>query len=244
MSPKDFFISYNKADRQWAEWIAWTLEDAGYSIVIQAWDFLVGENFVLEMQKATTETQRTIAVLSESYLKASFTHPEWAAAFVTDPQSERRQLIPVRVKECKPEGLLHGINYVDLVGFQEADAQKKLLESLKDRYKPDKKPDFPGVDQADKKPDCSGTDQSEMILATTRVITAPQHFPSALSRVQKLRETSLEQSLEQLMKVHNEIYKQLKYPMNPADRVGLETQLADIAEQMDAIALKLDNLGK
>ena len=24
---KDFFISYNKADREWAEWIAWQLEE-------------------------------------------------------------------------------------------------------------------------------------------------------------------------------------------------------------------------
>jgi hypothetical protein len=28
---KDFFISYNKTDRQWAEWIAWQLEGAGYT---------------------------------------------------------------------------------------------------------------------------------------------------------------------------------------------------------------------
>jgi hypothetical protein len=26
---KDFFISYTKADKSWAEWIAWTLEAAG-----------------------------------------------------------------------------------------------------------------------------------------------------------------------------------------------------------------------
>ena len=32
---KDFFVSYNKADRTWAEWIAWQLEAAGYEIVIQ-----------------------------------------------------------------------------------------------------------------------------------------------------------------------------------------------------------------
>jgi TIR domain len=37
MNPqKDFFISYNKADLQWAEWIAWTLEESGYIVVIQA----------------------------------------------------------------------------------------------------------------------------------------------------------------------------------------------------------------
>ena len=28
----DFFISYNGADEHWAEWLAWTLEDAGYLI--------------------------------------------------------------------------------------------------------------------------------------------------------------------------------------------------------------------
>jgi TIR domain len=31
---KDFFVSYTKTDKAWAEWIAWTLEAAGYSTVI------------------------------------------------------------------------------------------------------------------------------------------------------------------------------------------------------------------
>jgi hypothetical protein len=30
----DFFISYTRTDRAWAEWIAWTLEEQGYSIII------------------------------------------------------------------------------------------------------------------------------------------------------------------------------------------------------------------
>ena len=35
----DFFISYNHKDEQWATWIAKTLEDSGYTTIIQAWDF-------------------------------------------------------------------------------------------------------------------------------------------------------------------------------------------------------------
>ena len=31
-STKDFFISYNGADKAWAEWIAWQLEANRYSI--------------------------------------------------------------------------------------------------------------------------------------------------------------------------------------------------------------------
>ena len=59
---KDFFISYNKADRTWAEWIAWQLEDSGkYSVVIQAWDFGPGCNFVLEMDRAIKESLKDAA---------------------------------------------------------------------------------------------------------------------------------------------------------------------------------------
>ncbi|HLL70112.1 MAG TPA: FxSxx-COOH system tetratricopeptide repeat protein [Pyrinomonadaceae bacterium] len=140
---KNFFISYNKADKNWAEWIAWILEEAGYSVVIQAWDFRPGGNFGIEMQEAAANTERTIAVLSENYLKAAFTQPEWAAAFVRDPQGKKRILIPIRVKECRPEGLLESTTYIDLVGLSEEEARKAVMEGLKERGKPDEPPMFP-----------------------------------------------------------------------------------------------------
>ena len=31
----DFFISYNGADKTWAEWLAWQLEEEGFSIILQ-----------------------------------------------------------------------------------------------------------------------------------------------------------------------------------------------------------------
>ncbi len=80
-TPTHFFISYNKADRTWAEWIAWHLEEAGYTTIIQAWDFRPGMNFVQKMQEAVQQAERTIAVLSTNYLEALYTYPEWEAAF-------------------------------------------------------------------------------------------------------------------------------------------------------------------
>lgn len=142
---KDFFISYNKADKDWAEWIAWTLEESGYSVVIQAWDFRPGGNFVLEMQKAATGTQKTIAILSENYLGAEYTHPEWAAAFARDPQGQQRALIPIRVRKCTPIGLLGSIIYVDLIGLSEQDARIAILGAFSGRAKPPQAPAFPGA---------------------------------------------------------------------------------------------------
>ena len=142
---KDFFVSYNKEDLQWAEWISWTLEAEGFSVVLQAWDFRSGSNFVVRMQQATSETARTIAVLSEHYMKAEFTYPEWADAFARDPKGEKRILVPVRVSPCKPEGLLAQIIYTDLSGLNEHDAKATLLQDLRERGKPSEAPEYPGT---------------------------------------------------------------------------------------------------
>jgi hypothetical protein len=69
-------------------WIAWQLEEAGYKVVIQAWDSRPGSNFVLFMQRALEEAERIIAVLSPDYLNAPFPQAEWAAAFPEDPTGE------------------------------------------------------------------------------------------------------------------------------------------------------------
>jgi hypothetical protein len=143
---KDFFVSYNRADKQWAEWIAWQLEEAGYSTIIQAWDFRPGSNFILDMQRAAEQGRRTIAVLSPDYLKALYTQPEWAAAFAQDPTGEKGTLLPVRVRECKLQGLLSQVVYIDLVGSAEEAAKETILIGVKQgRVKPTAEPGFPGA---------------------------------------------------------------------------------------------------
>lgn len=143
---RDFFISYNSHDRERAEWIAWQLEQAGYSVYIQAWDILPGSNFVLAMHEAASRSKRTIAVLSDNYLNARFTQSEWAAAFVQDPEGKKGKLLPVRISECNPRGILQAIVYIDLVKLDEAAAREKLLDSIggvrQGRNKPGTPPAF------------------------------------------------------------------------------------------------------
>jgi hypothetical protein len=99
------------------------------------------------MARGSVQSERTIAILSDDYLNAAFTQSEWAAAFALDPQGRKQNLIPVRVKECKPEGLLGAIPYVDLVGLSENDARKTLLAAFQDLTKSSGVPDFPGKNE-------------------------------------------------------------------------------------------------
>jgi hypothetical protein len=141
---KDFFISYNKADRPWAEWIAWQLEEEGYSVILQDWDFRPGSNFVHEMDKASKQAERTILVLSPDYLRSPFTASEWFARFAQDPTGDMRKLLPIRVQECRPDGLLRLIVYIDLVALDASAARNKLLADVRTgRAKPTIPPAFP-----------------------------------------------------------------------------------------------------
>jgi len=169
---KDSFVSYNAQDRSWAEWIAWQLEEHGFSVTIQAWDF-VG-NWVIEMNRAMRDSQRTVAVLSPHYMQAMFTQSEWANAFRLDPTGKQDLLIPVRVQPVELEGILAQIVYVDLVGRSEAEAREVLLKrAQRARGKPATSPTFP-----------SGQASSEE--ANERSIAQKPVYPAAVEDEEKL----------------------------------------------------------
>jgi len=137
-STKNFFISYTQMDRGWSEWIAWQLEAEGYSVVIQAWDFTAGKNFVEQMDNALKAAERTLLVLTPDALASRFVREEWTTAL------RQERLVPVRVRECDPEGLLGTRGYIDLVGLDEKTSRSRLLLRLSDdRAKPATAPAFP-----------------------------------------------------------------------------------------------------
>ncbi|KAA6466187.1 MULTISPECIES: toll/interleukin-1 receptor domain-containing protein [Bacillus cereus group] len=142
----DFFISYNHKDENYAKWIAWVLEEANYSTLIQAWDFKAGSNFILEMENGAKNSKHTLALLSNNYLQSIYTQPEWAAAFVQDPTGQIQKLIPVRIEDIKLTGLLQPIVYIDLVEKEEDEVRKLILEGVQTgRRKPKTPPVFPGI---------------------------------------------------------------------------------------------------
>ena len=158
---REFFVSFNRTDREWAAWIAWVLEEEGYSVFFQDWDFK--GNFVLEMDRALRLSRRTVAVLSPAYLAATFTHSEWSARFAEDGTNKQDLLVPIRVRPCELRGLLAPIISADLVGVTREEARRRILERVADirpepterlqsgvagtRRKPVEEPSFPGEPQ-------------------------------------------------------------------------------------------------
>jgi hypothetical protein len=116
---------------------------------VQAWDFRPGSNFVLAMQHAASTADRTVMVLSDDYLRSEMAAPEWASAFVQDPQGLEQKLLPIMVRACQPQGLLKAIVQVRIMGMDEAAARDALLAGARrTRAKPSTRPAFPGSTSA------------------------------------------------------------------------------------------------
>ena len=212
----DFFISYTRSDQAWAEWIAWTLEAAGYSTVIQAWDFLAGSNFVLEMQRAATEANQTIAVLSQKYLDSSFTQPEWAAAFAQDPQGKKQKLIPVRIAACELKGFLAPIVYLDLVGLPENDARTALLGAFS-RNKPAVAPVFPDT-RTPQVPPVSSTQPGYPVATARTSAPVAEILSAAMERADQTTRLSAAQRFQfirQLSEIVPQQFNMLLFAVNP-----------------------------
>ena len=144
----DLFVSHAGADRAWAEWVAWQLTDAGYTVELDVWDWAAGRNFVTAMSDALERCDRVVALFSAAYFDRSrYTTEEWSAALLHEEGVEEGRLVPVRVEAVPAAGmpkLLRALVYRDLFGVGEEQARQVLLEAVAGPKRPDTKPVFPG----------------------------------------------------------------------------------------------------
>ena len=144
----DFFISHAGADRAWAEWVAWQLTDAGYTIELDAWDWAVGQNFVLAMSDALARSDRVVTLFSKAYFeRPRYTTEEWTAALVHVPETGQGRLVPVRVENIPPKDMpavLQTLLFADLFDLHATEARRVLLEAVAGPRRPEGEPVFPG----------------------------------------------------------------------------------------------------
>jgi len=123
------FISRAGADGAQAQWIAATLEAAGYDCVIQDREFRIGESFPGNMRDAFETCETVLAVMSPDYWQSPFCRDEWDAAYALDRGGKGR-LIPVMLRESAVPKLAASLAYLDLARADEADRTARLVSAV------------------------------------------------------------------------------------------------------------------
>jgi hypothetical protein len=140
----DFFVSHAGRDQAWAEWVAWHLVEAGYTVELDCWDWAVGENFIIRMRRALDAANRVVALLSSAYFEdLRYTAEEWTSALVKSDDGGHR-LVPIQVEPCAVPRLLSSLVRVELFDVDEGEAVRRLVAAARGPARPDGKPLFPG----------------------------------------------------------------------------------------------------
>ncbi|WP_416211479.1 FxSxx-COOH system tetratricopeptide repeat protein, partial [Frankia sp. Cas3] len=151
----DFFISHAGPDSDWAQWVAVTLLDAGYSVELDVWDWTAGTSFVAAMNSALSRAVRVLALASPEYFARTWTAAELDAAIVRQVQ-DGGYLVPVQIRPCEPgtfPPLLDPLVRIELDGVDEPAARARLLEGLAGPRRPASGPfPFPGSGEVGKPP--------------------------------------------------------------------------------------------
>jgi hypothetical protein len=125
----DFFVSHAGRDTAWAEWLAWQLQQAGYTVELDVWDWAPGEDFVARMQQALERADRLLAVCTEAYFSSVFGGTELRAAFAHSAAVQGR-IVPVLVEPVTLPALYAPLIHLDLTGLDEATAAARLRARL------------------------------------------------------------------------------------------------------------------
>jgi hypothetical protein len=127
MEPQQtFFISRAGEDRAMAAQIVAVLQAEGHATIEQDADF-GHEAFLNGMDKALREGMRVVALISREYMEKDHCRAEWMQTIYGDPLNSRQRLIPLKVTETEPDGLLRLYPYHDLWAARGDEALTRAL---------------------------------------------------------------------------------------------------------------------
>lgn len=142
----DFFVSHAGADEDWATWLAQQLQNEGYTVELDVWNWAAGIDVIQLTQRALDRARRVLAVWSPEYFTRRWADLEQRVSFAR-AQVQPGWLLPVVVRAC-PEGaipvLYRTLIRVELAGLPEAQARQRLLAAVAGPAPPTTRLSYPG----------------------------------------------------------------------------------------------------
>ncbi|HET8641611.1 MAG TPA: FxSxx-COOH system tetratricopeptide repeat protein, partial [Pseudonocardiaceae bacterium] len=150
----DFFVSHAGSDEDWAKWLAQQLQNAGYTVELDVWNWSAGIDVIQVTQRALDRAARMLAVWTPEYFTRRWADMEHRAA-VARSQLQPGWLLPVVVRACPDEVipvLYRTLIRVELVGLSEVEAREKLLAAVEGPTSPTRRQPYPGEGERDAYP--------------------------------------------------------------------------------------------
>lgn len=131
-------LSYASADRPWADWVSATLEKGGLRVLSQCadrerTDFVSADEertgeLAIAPPQADAPVTAVLVLLSPAYARSEPAQAVWSELTgLAGTMNFQGDLLPVRVRDIRLQGVFAGITPTDLFGLSEQHAAERLL---------------------------------------------------------------------------------------------------------------------
>lgn len=130
----DFFLSRRGSVGEIAQEVADVLTERGYKIIVQDYDFRLGDSVIERMHEGVKNARDLIILHTRDYEQSPYTRKEFTsfeALRLRDP--EKRHSVILRCDDAPPEGLLADVIYQDLVGVEDREERKRRIIAAAER---------------------------------------------------------------------------------------------------------------
>jgi len=129
----DVFISYSHEDKDWVQnSLLPKIEKEQICFCIDSRDFKPGLSSVAEMERAVTESSKTLLILTAGYQNSKWAEFEFIMAHTLGTATEQKRLIPILLKPCELRPIFKSLVYLDFTKPEnEGILFAKLITSIK-----------------------------------------------------------------------------------------------------------------
>jgi hypothetical protein len=95
------FISYNRNDVGFVDWLARKLVVRRHHIWLDRWEMNVGDSLITKIQAALTESDAILIVLSKNSLASEWCKKELNSGLVRELEEKRVLVLPCAIDDCE-----------------------------------------------------------------------------------------------------------------------------------------------
>ncbi|WP_234683519.1 tetratricopeptide repeat protein [Bradyrhizobium monzae] len=130
----DFFLSRRGAVAEIAREVSDVLTEHGYRVVVQDYDFRLGDSVIERMHESVRDARDLIVLFSSDYERSPYCRKEFTS-FEAQRLSEpgERSIVVLRCDDAPMKGLLADVAYQDLVGIEDRDERKRRIIAAAER---------------------------------------------------------------------------------------------------------------
>jgi hypothetical protein len=95
------FISYNRSDTHFVDWLARALVMRRHNIWLDRWEMNIGDSLIAKIQAALTESDAILIVLSKNSVASEWCKKELNAGLVRELEEKRVLVLPCVIDDCE-----------------------------------------------------------------------------------------------------------------------------------------------